>query len=131
MKICIMIMVVAMTLIGCVPAQIQVDPVSQEVIAKIAARHVGFEVQKRYPAVAKEILYLSKNILAVGENELVTTLTDKLISVLLVKVTDPLLAMDIKDLTDLIELNIDIKITEDQIKIIKAVAGGLVSGIEL
>ena len=134
MKSCIIILIFTLVIVGCVPGQgpvqIQVDPDSQEVIAKITARHVGYEIQKKYPDVAAKVLVLSKDVLA-AENDVVTTLINSLTSVLVNEVTDdPLLAMDIKDLAALIEINANIGITEEQVKISHAVAKGLISGIE-
>lgn len=131
MKICVIIMIAAMIMIGCVPAQVQVDPAGQEVIAKIAARHLGAELQNRYPDVTQEILLLSKDILIAIEDKKLVTLTDKMASVLIVGISDPLLAMDIKDLISLIKVDVGIGVTEDQKNIIKTVAKGLVSSIEL
>ena len=134
MKICIMIMIVAMVLVGCAPGQgqvqIQVDPDSQEVIAKITARHVGFELQREYPDVVKEVLIISKKIL-LAKDDIIAESVKSLTSVLINKVTDdPLLIMNIKDLVSLIKINADVEITEEQIKIFHAVAKGLISGIE-
>lgn len=135
MKICIMIMIVALVVIGCVsgqsPIQIQVDPDSQEIIAKIAARHIGFELQREYPDVAEEVLIISKEILLADKDKnIVNTLIDRLIFVLTNGVSDHLLAMDIRDLVLLIDINTGMEITEEQMKTIKSIAKGLVSGIE-
>ncbi len=134
MKIAIIIMILAMVMIGCAPGQgsvqIQVDPDSQEIIAKITARHVGYEIQKKYPDVATKVLALSKDVLAV-ENDVVAMLINSLASVLVNEVTDdPLLAMDIKDLAALVKIDTGVEITGEQVKIFHAVAKGLISGIE-
>lgn len=130
MKICIMIMIVAMVLVGCMPAQIQVNQDSKEVIAKITARHVGYEIQKKYPDVAKEVLAISKEIL-LAKDDIIATSVKSLTSVLINKVTDdPLLIMDIKDLASLVKIDAGVEITKEQIKIFHAVAKGLISGIE-
>ena len=134
MKIAIIIMILAMVIIGCAPGQgpvqIQVDPDSKEVIAKITARHVGYEIQKKYPDVAAKVLALSKDVLA-AENDVVVALINSLASVLVNEVTDdPLLAMDIKDLAALVKIDADVEITGEQVKIFHAVAKGLISGIE-
>ena len=131
MKICVIIMIAAMIMIGCTSAQIRVDQDSQEVMAKIAARHLGDELQNKYPDVTQEILVLSKDILIAIEDENLVTLTDKMVSVLVTKISDPLLAMDVKDLISLIKVDVGVGVTEDQRNIIKTVARGLVSGIEL
>lgn len=135
MKIAIVLFIFALIIVGCTPGQgpvqIQVDPASQEVIAKIAARHLGAELQNRYPDVTQELLVLSKNILVAIEDKKLVTLTDKMASVLIVGISDPLLAMDVKDLISLIKIDVGIGVTEDQKNIIKTVARGLVSGIEL
>jgi len=131
MKICIMIIIAAMTLISCVPAQVNVDSNSQEVIARIAARHVGFELQKKYPDVAKEILMISENIL-IAEDNAIDALTKSLTDILVSGVTnDPLLAMDIQDLVALVKIDASVEISEDRIKIVRAIAKGLISGIRL
>ena len=134
MKIAIIIFIFALVVVGCAPGQgpvqIQVDPDSQEVIAKITARHVGYEIQKKYPDVAKEVLAISKEIL-LAKNDIIATSIKSLTSVLINKITDdPLLIMDIKDLASLVKINANIDITEEQVKIFHAVAKGLISGIE-
>jgi hypothetical protein len=135
MKIAIVLFIFALVIVGCAigqgPIQIQVDPNSKEVIAKIAARHLGAELQNRYPDVTQEILVLSKDILIAIEDEKLVTLTDKMASVLTVGISDPLLTMDVKDLISLIKIDVGVGVTEDQRNIIKTVARGLVSGIEL
>ena len=133
MKIAI-ILIFAMVVIGCAPSQspvqIQVDQNSKEVIAKITARHIGFEIQKKYPDVAKEVLAISKEIL-LAKDDIIATSVKSLTSVLINKVTeDPLLIMDIEDLAALIKINTNVDITKEQIKIFHAVAKGLISGIE-
>jgi len=131
MKICIMIIIAAMTLISCVPAQINVDSDSQEVVARIAARHVGYELQKKYPDVAKRVLVVSENIL-IAENDVIAVSVESLTSILVSGVTnDPLLAMDIQDLVALVKVDVGVEIPEDQIRIVHAVAKGLISGIRL
>ena len=134
MKICIMIMILAMVMVGCAPGQgpvqVQVNPDSQEVIARITARHVGYEIQKKYPDIAKEVLAISKEIL-LAKDDIIATSVKSLTSVLINKVTeDPLLIMDIEDLAALIKINTNVDITKEQIKIFHAVAKGLISGIE-
>ena len=134
MKIAIIIFIFALVVVGCAPGQgpvqIQVDPDSQEVIAKITARHVGYEIQKKYPDVAKEILVVSENIL-IADGDVITPLITSLTSMLISGFADdPLLVMDIKDLVALVKIDTGVEITEDQIRIICAIAKGLISGIE-
>ena len=134
MKICIIILIFTLVIVGCAPGQgpvqIQVNPDSQEVIARITARHIGYEIQKKYPDVAAKVLALSKDVLA-AENDVVAALINSLTSVLVDEVTDdPLLAMDIKDLASLVKIDASVEITGEQIKIFHAVAKGLISGIE-
>lgn len=132
MKIAIIILILGLVVVGCAPGQspiqIQVDSDSQEVITKIAARHIGDELEKRYPTIATEVLTLSEKILAAEKNDAVMTAFGKIVFVLTSKISDPLLAMDIRDLTDLIK--IEIGITEEQMRLVTAVAKGLISGIK-
>lgn len=132
MKIAIIIFIFALVIVGCAPGQvqIQVDPDSQEVIAKIAARHIGDALEKRYPAIATEVLVLSEKILAAEKNDTVVTAFDKIVFVLTSKISDPLLAMDIRDLTNLIKIKPEIGITEKQMGLARVVAKGLISGIK-
>ena len=134
MKTAIIIFIFALVVVGCapgqVPIQIQVDPDSQEVIAKIAARHIGDALEKRYPAIATEVLELSEKILAAEKNDTVVTAFDKIVFVLTSKISDPLLAMDIRDLTNLIKIKPEIGITEKQMRLARVVAKGLISGIK-
>ena len=50
---------------------------------------------------------------------------------MIAEINDPLLAADIQDILVLIKIETDIEITDDQIKTIKAVAAGLISGIKI
>lgn len=129
MKI-VIILIFALVVIGCIPGQvqIQIDPDSQEVIAKIAARHIGNELEKQYPTIAIEVLKLSEEILATEKNKTIMAVFDKIVFILTSKISDPLLAMDIQNLTDLIEIETEVEITEKQMRL--AIAKGLISGIK-
>lgn len=132
MKIAIFIFIFGLIVVGCAPGQvqIQVDPDSQEIITKIAARHIGDVLEKEYPAIATEVLALSEKILVAGKNDAVVTAFDKIVFVLTSKISDPLLAMDIRDLTDLIKVKPEIGITENQMRLVMVIAKGLISGIK-
>ena len=56
-KLSIALMIIVVFLAGCI--SFQVGDTEKELVAKIAARHVGFEVQERYPDVAIEVLEVS------------------------------------------------------------------------
>ena len=129
-KISITLMVIVAFLVGCV--SFEIDNTEKELVAKIAARHVGFEVEKRYPDIAIEILALSKGILVAKEDEIVSVIVDRIVFVLTSElIDDPLLIMDIQDLVGMIKIQVDVEITEDQMAIIRAVAEGLIEGIDL
>lgn len=129
-KISIALMVIVVFLAGCI--SFQVGYTEKELVAKIAARHVGFEVQKWYPDVAIEVLEVSNDILVVDETNITSSTVNRIISALTDEVIDDqLLARDIQDLVGMIRIQVDVEITEAQMKIIKAVAKGLVDGIEL
>ena len=123
-------MVMVFLLCGCISFQVG-DP-EKELVAKIAARHVGFEVQKRYPDVAIEVLAVSNDILAADKTNITSSIVDRIVSVLTNEVIDDkLLIMDIQDLVGMIRVQVDVEITEDQMAIIRAIAEGLIGGIEL
>ena len=124
-------------LIGCISGgptpeiTIEIGNAEKELVAKIAARRVGSEVQKRYPDVAVEVLALSKGLLVSEENETAKIIFDQIVFVLSSEtISDPLLAMDIQDLIGLINIKANVEITEDYLIIGRAVAKGLIQGIE-
>jgi hypothetical protein len=95
-------------------------------------RHVGFELEKRYPDIAVEVLALSEGLLVAEESEIIKVVLDRVVFVLSSEViSDKLLVMDIQDLVGMIQVQVDVEITEDQMTIIRAVASGLIEGIEL
>lgn len=117
-------------LCGCISFQVGSD--EKELAAKIAARHVGFELQKEYPNIAKEVLGLSKEILLAEKDDVLLITVNRVISVLTdVVIDDPLLTMDIQDLVSLIQVKVDVEITQEQKALINAISKGLVSGIEI
>jgi hypothetical protein len=129
-KISIALMVIVVFLAGCI--SFQVGDTERELVAKIAARHVGFEVQKRYPDVAIEVLEVSNDILAVDETNITSSTVDRIVSALTDEVIDDqLLAMGIQDLVGMIRVQVDVEITEDQMAIIRTVVESLIEGIEL
>lgn len=116
--------------IGCI--SFQIGDTEKELVAKIAARHVGFEINKKYPDIAIKVKTLSENVLIAEEGNLAAGIVDSIISVLTDEAIDNLiLQADIEDLTNLIEIQTDIEITEEQMTIIRAVAKGLIEGINL
>lgn len=127
-----MILVMVIMMAGCAVGQnqVQIDTESQAVIAKIAARHVGYELNKEYPDIAREVAALSEDILIAEESEIIAVIVDRTIIVLGNEfIDDPLLVMDIQDLIALVEIKADVEIAEGQMVIIKAVAKGLIDGI--
>ena len=132
MKIAVIILILAWIMVGCVPGQVQVDQAGQEVIAKIAGRRAGYELAKEYPAIAVEVHAACQEIVAQDEPDLVGIAVNRLIVVMLAaEIDDPLLAADISDILSMIRIEPGIELTKNQMAVIKAVAKGLVSGIEI
>lgn len=129
-KISLILALAMVFLVGCI--SFQVGDAEKELATKIAARHVGCEVEKRYPDIAVEVLALSEDLLVAEESEVIRIIIDRVIFVLSNEViSDQLLILDIQDLIGLIEVKVDVEITEDQMVIIRAVAEGLIEGINL
>ena len=123
---------IAMVFLLCGCISFQVGNAEKELVAEIAARHVGAEVQKRYPDIAVEILALSKGILVAEDGGTIKTVLDRIVFVLTSEIiSDKLLVMDIQDLIGLIEVKVDVEITKDQMAIIHVVAEGLIEGISI
>lgn len=110
---------------------VQVSPESQMAIAKITARRVGYEIAKSYPVIAKEVLAITKAIDIEEKPDIIAIVVGRLGVVLSSKLDDPLLEADIQDLLVLIEVKVDVEITENQMAFIKVVSEGLTSGISI
>ena len=117
----LMIGLLAVVMAGCTTWQTPIDSASQEILAKIAGRRVGYELGKNYPNAAVKIKELS----------CIENSSNKIAEILLAIGVDDLLAADIQDVVSLLNFGIEIKITPDQQKIIKAVIEGLTEGINI
>ncbi len=110
---------------------VETTPETSETIAKISSRRIGLEVQSEHPSAAKEIYKVCKLVLTDVESGGNETLKKYAHELLQQSINDPLLASDIMDLIGLIKINPDVPLTEGQIRIVKAIAEGFISGIEL
>ena len=113
------LLVIFMT--GCTTWQIPVDSASQEILAKIAGRRVGYELGKNYLNAAVKIKELS-----CVENSF-----NRIAEILLAIGVDDLLAADIQDVVSLLKFETEMEITPDQQRIMKAVIEGLTEGINI
>ncbi len=120
-------------IVGCATEQpqIQIEPDSQVVIAKIAGRRAGYQLESRYPEVSHEVLSLSKAILIEKEPDIVRIVIDRLIVVLASGINDPMLSADLNDILALIKIETGVEITDEYMLIVRATAEGLISGIEI
>lgn len=127
------IMIVFFIVVGCAisPVQIQIDPESKEVLAKITARHTGRALNERYPDIANKVSMLCQKIIVTDNAEPFGIAVNSLVTLLTDEIDDPLLKMDIKDVMSLIKIEVDVEITEKRMNIIKAVAQGLIEGMEV
>lgn len=130
-KISAVLLVVVMFVFGCTGGNIQVTQESQEAIAKIMARRVGYELAKEYPEIAVQVSAVCQEIIAQEEPDLVRIAINGLIVVLAAEIDDPLLAADIRDILKLIEIESGIEITDEHMSIVKNVAEALASGIDI
>jgi hypothetical protein len=126
-----MFLFVIFAVVGCTGTQIQIDQDSKEVIAKIAGRRAGIELAKEYPDVADQVNTVCQEIIAQEKPDLISIAVGSLSSLLAAELDDPLLAADISDILSMIKIEPDIEISPDQMAVIKAVAEGLASGIEM
>lgn len=117
---------------GCSASQVQIDPAGQEAIAKITGRHAGNALAKKYPDTAKELILVCNDIVKESNPDIVATLARSIALTLSdSQIDDLLLKADIKDILVMIKIQSGITVTAEQILIIKAVAEGLISGIEI
>ncbi len=134
-KLSVLFVVGLFFLVGCATdqgqPQIQIDPESQVIIAKIAGRRAGYELEKQYPEVSHEVLALSKAILIEEEPDIVRIVIDRLVIVLAAEIDDPLLAADLRDIVALIKIETGIEIADEHMRLIQATAEGLISGIKI
>lgn len=93
---------------------------NQIVIAKITSRHVGDELVKNYPDIAKAVGKICQDIISQENPELI----NKIIKILNDdQINDPLLRADIQDIISLFNAEIE------KTQIAQAIAEGLLSGI--
>ena len=104
---------------------------STEVISKISARRIGAEIQFKYPVVAKEIHKVCTMVLVDIDNEEPEALKYYIHELLQQHIGEPLLVADIIDLIDIIEIKPNLPLDEEQVRIVKTIAEGFISGIEL
>lgn len=121
---------------GCATIQehvdIQIDQESQEVIARITARHAGNELMKRYPDIAEKVAIVCRDIVKEKNPDIIVTFVNSITKILADDyIKDSLLKADIKEILGMIKIKTGVEITENQMAIIKAVAEGLISGIEI
>lgn len=116
---------------GCISGQVQINQESQDAIAKITGRRVGYELAIQYPDVAKEVNVICQEIVAQDELDFIKIAINRLSVALTAKINDPLLAADIQDILALVKIETDIEITGDQVQTIKAAAIELISGIKI
>jgi hypothetical protein len=105
----LMIGLLVIFMMGCTIGQIQTDSASQEILAKIAGRRVGYELGKNYPNAAAKIKELS----------CVENSSNRIAEILLA------------DVAPLLKFEIEMEITPDQQRIMKAVIEGLTEGINI
>lgn len=130
-RLSMLFVIIIMIAVGCAQGQVQVDPASQEAIARIAGRRVGYELEKQYPEISHEVLVLSKAVLVNEEPDIVRIVIDRLVIVLAAEIDDSLLAADLQDVIALVKVETGIEITAEHIRVIQATATGLISGIEI
>lgn len=123
-NIILLVMIMTMVLVGC-STGLQFTRIEQDIGTKIAARHVGAELVKEYPEVAQKISEIAQA--ALDENNVAAPM-ETISGLLLTRVEDPLLRLDIQDLLSLVDVKIDAP--EERIIIIKNVLRGLVEGID-
>lgn len=116
---------------GCISGQVQINQESQDAIAKITGRRVGYELAIQYPDVAKEINVICQEIVIQDEPDFIKIAITRLAIILTAEFEDPLLAADIQDILALVKIETDIEITSGQIQTIKAAAVGLISGTKI
>lgn len=121
---------------GCATIQehvdIQIDQESQEVIARITARHAGDELMKRYPDIAEKVIIVCQDIVKEENPDIIVTLVNSITKILADDyIKDSLLKADIKEILGMIKIKTGVEITEKWMAITKAIAEGLIEGIEI
>lgn len=111
--------------------QVQIDQESKELTAKILGRRIGAELQKQCPDVAAEVHTLCQEITTSKELDIADIAIKRMLNLLADETGDPLLAADISDLLDLLQIKLDVEIPSEQVAIVVAAAKGLLSGIEI
>lgn len=112
---------------GC--GTIQLKQPEQDVVIKISARRIGYNLQQRHPEIAEKMKPAATEI--TENDDLSMVLMDNFITILTMEMNDPLIGMDLRDLFPFIEIDESGNLVERRINNIRTVASGLLQGIEL
>lgn len=103
-----------------------------ETMAKISSLRLGSQVQRKAPAVAEKIyMVCSVAVEYLDEPGYPVALMNFLYGLLDQLIEERVLAADLLGLLGMVEIMPDIPLTTEQISLIKIIAEGLISGIEL
>lgn len=107
-----------------------VTGISSNIVASISSRRVGAKLQRTYPDIARKVHSVCSAII---ESEALTheIMDDLKKAVVTVSIEDKMLRADILDLLSLIKIVPDVEITQQQIVLIRTIATGLKTGIDL
>lgn len=135
-KLSVALIVIIVFFAGCAidqgQPQIEIDPESQAVIGKIMGRHAGDALAEKYPDIAESVKAICNDIIEKDDPDIIVTLAKSVVTVLADnQIKDKLLVADIKDILDMITVKSGVEITSEKIAVIKAVAKGLIEGINL
>lgn len=114
-------------LLGCPGIQIQGD--SQELVAKMSARHVGQKLAVENPGVALMLAPLAEMVLSSPTAHGVD-LVEQLKTIAIDKIRDPLFKADIRDVVSMIKVD-GPTLAVSQVRLIRAIAHGLLEGIRM
>lgn len=109
---------------------VKLNPETSSVIASISSRRVGVGIQSAYPDIAKKVYSACNSILETDKltSESMDVLKDVIADV---AIKDKLLRADISDLLSLIKIAPDIEITQSEIVLLRTIATGLKTGIDM
>lgn len=130
------LLAIVMFMVGCTTGQgqpqIQIDPEDQAVAGKILGRHAGNELAKRHPDIARNVAVICEDIIKEDNPDIIVTLVKSAILTLSdSQIDNALLKADIKDILGAIDVKSGIEVTTEQMTVIKEIAEGLISGIEI
>lgn len=112
-------------------AWLEINSETSEAVAKISSRRIGAELQRRFPEIAEPVYNICQAVITDIKTGDTNVLIDYLAQLLDQEIGDSLLAADVIDLIELVQIKPNDDLTTDQINLIEIIVQKIMDGIKL